>query len=61
MSVIEHQPDERPSADSPSFGEYYILECDQCGERWEVRLKAEDVLLDRHLCAKCEKEVEDVR
>ena len=55
MSVIEHQPGERPSADSPGCEEYYVLECDECGTCWEVGAEAEELELNRHVCAECEK------
>ena len=57
--IIEHQPGERPSADSPGCEEYYVIMCDECDECWEVKPDAEELEFDDHLCAKCQKAVED--
>ena len=54
MSVIEHCPGERPSADSPGCEEYYVVECDVCGECWEVGEDWPGLEDSRHLCAGCE-------
>ena len=56
MSIIEHQHGERPSADSPGCEEYYVLECDVCGECWFVGPKAEELKVNMHVCEGCEKE-----
>ena len=53
MSVIEHQPGEKPSADSPGCDEYYVIECDVCGTRWFVGPNADELELNRHVCAEC--------
>ncbi len=59
MSIIEHCPGEKPSADSPGCEEYYVVQCDLCGECWEVGPDADELEFDDHLCAKCEKAEED--
>jgi len=63
MSIIEHCPGENPSADSPGCDEYFVVQCDVCGECWEVGPKSEELEFNRHLCAECEKaeEVADAR
>lgn len=53
MSIVEHCPGEKPSADSPGCDEYFVVECDVCGECWTVGPKAEEILFDRHLCDVC--------
>ena len=55
MSVIEHCPGERPSEDSPGCDEYYVVECDVCGECWEVGPKSEGLEVNWHVCAECDK------
>ena len=59
MSVIEHCPGEKPSADSPGCEEYYVVQCDLCDKRWEVGAKAEELGVNMHVCAKCKKAEED--
>ena len=59
MSIIEHQRGERPSADSPGREEYYVVQCDACGECWEAGPKSEELEFNRHVCAECEKAEED--
>lgn len=55
MSVIDHCPEEKPSADSPGCEEYYVVQCDECGECWEVKSDAEELEFNGHLCAGCTK------
>ena len=55
MSVIEHQHGERPSEDSPGCEEYFVVQCDLCGECWEVGPDVDELEFDDHLCAKCTK------
>ena len=55
MSVVEHQRGEKPSADSPGCDEYYVVECDVCGECWEVGPKSEELEANIHVCAECKK------
>ena len=55
MSVIEHCPGEKPSADSPGCEEYFVVECDVCGECWEVGPKSEELEANIHVCAECKK------
>ena len=58
MSIVEHQRGEKPSADSPGCEEYFVIECDGCGKCWEVGTKSEELTVDVHVCAECEKEEE---
>ena len=53
--IVEHQRGEKPSADSPGCEEYYVLECDVCGECWEVGPDAEELEFNIHVCAECKK------
>ena len=55
MSIIEHQPGEMPSEDSPGCEEYFVVQCDVCGECWEVGPGAEELESNPHVCAECEK------
>ena len=55
MSIIEHQRGEKPSADSPGCEEYFVIECDVCGECWEVGPESEELELNLHVCAECKK------
>lgn len=62
MSIIEHCPGEKPSADSPGCEEYFVVQCDVCGEcmNAEVDFRLSSILeYTRHLCAKCEKLEDD--
>lgn len=59
MSVIEHQPGEKPSADSPGCEECFVIECDGCGDCWEVGEDWPGLEDSRHLCAVCEKAEEN--
>ena len=61
MSVIEHCPGEKPSEDSPGCKEYYVVECDVCGECWEVGAKSEELEFNGHLCAVCSQAEEESR
>ena len=61
MSVIEHQHGERPSADSPGCEEYFVVQCDHCGECWEVEPDAEELTVNIHVCAECAKAEELMR
>ena len=61
MSVIDHCPGEKPSADSPGCDEYFVVECDVCGECWDVSPKSEELEFNPHVCAECAKALEDVR
>ena len=54
MSIIEHQRGEKASADSPGCEEYFVVQCDVCGESWEDGTKSEELELSRHVCAECE-------
>ena len=55
MSIVEHQRGEKPSADSPGCEEYYVVECDVCGECWEVGPDAGELEFVVHLCDECKK------
>ena len=55
MSIIGHCPGEKPSADSPGCEEYYVVQCDLCGECWEVGPYADELEFISHLCAECTK------
>ena len=55
MSIIEHHPGEKPSADSPGCEEYFILQCDLCGECWEVGPKSDELTVNMHVCAECDR------
>lgn len=55
MSVIEHERGEKPSADSPGCDEYFVIQCDVCGECWEVGPDADELESVVHVCAECEK------
>ena len=60
MSIIEHCPGEKPSADSPGCKECFVIQCDLCGECWEVGPKSVELTVDVHVCAECaRKEVEE--
>ena len=55
MSIIEHQRGEKPSADSPGCEEYYVVQCDLCDKCWEVGPKSEELQVNTHVCAECER------
>ena len=59
MSVIEHQHGEKPSADSPGCKEYYVVECDVCGECWEAGPQSEELTVNMHVCAECARKAEE--
>jgi len=59
VSVIEHCPGEKPSEDSPGCEEYFLVQCDECGECWEVEPKSEELEFNRHVCEGCKKAEED--
>ena len=61
MSIIEHQRGEKPSEDSPGCEEHFVVQCDVCGECWEVEPDADELEVDDHLCAKCQKAEDDER
>ena len=55
MSVVEHQRGEKPSADSPGCEEYFVVQCDVCGECWEVKPDADELEFVVNVCAECKK------
>jgi sulfur relay (sulfurtransferase) complex TusBCD TusD component (DsrE family) len=60
VSVIEHQRGEKPSADSPGCEEYFLIQCDLCGEYWGVGPKSDELTANMNVCAECERTGEDV-
>ena len=55
MSIIEHCPGEKPSADSPGCKECFVIQCDECGECWEVGPQSKELEFNPHVCEGCEK------
>ena len=57
--IVGYEPLEKPSADSPGCEEYFVVQCDLCGECWEVGPQSEELTVNMHVCEVCENEEED--